>query len=58
MARPKKDDTAVSAAVIVRCLWPNVWTSEGKLLKGEEAILPADEAAALDAKDAIKIVRE
>ncbi len=55
--RPPKQDDESTAYVRVRCLWPNVWTSAGKLMKGEEAEIPADEAAALDARDAIKVVR-
>jgi len=42
--------------VKVRCLWPNVWTSEGKLRKGDEAEIPRDEAKAMDEMDAVKIV--
>jgi len=43
--------------VRVRCLTRNIWTSAGKLMKGEEAEIPADEAEDLDAKDIVKIVR-
>lgn len=40
----------------VRCLWPNVWTSRGRMAKGDEKVLLALEAAQLDAMDAVKIV--
>ena len=44
--------------VPVRCLWPNVWTSAGKLYRGDEAEVTTAEAEALDAADAVKIVRD
>lgn len=57
MGRPRKNPEPMPKVARVRCLWPNVWTSRGKLLKGTEIDLPADEAEMLDTKDAIKIVR-
>lgn len=35
------------ADVKVTCVAANVWTSAGKLFKGDEASLPADEVKAL-----------
>ena len=41
-----------------RVLWPNVHTSQGKFLKGDEITdLPAEELKDLDNKDAVKIVK-
>lgn len=40
------------ANVKVTCAAPNVWTSAGKLLKGDKASLPADEVKSLG--DAVK----
>lgn len=55
MARPRK---AVSAApqdvsdelVTVECIVHNVWTSAGKLLRGDIAEIPASELPLLDGK--------
>ena len=58
MARPRKEPEPEAALVTVRCLWPNIWTSGGKLLRGETATIPAGEAEALDRRDAVKIVRD
>jgi hypothetical protein len=44
------------AEMTVRCLWANVWTSRGRMAKGDEKVLLALEAAQLDAMDAVKIV--
>lgn len=53
MARPMKFEPGQRA--IVRCLWDNVWTTEGKIRKGEETNLTPEEAQRLDDMDAVKI---
>jgi len=59
MGRPKKKTEAVQTPlrVNVRALWPNIWTSAGKLFRGDTANIPADEAERLDSMDAVKILR-
>jgi len=63
MGRPKKTAEAVAPEKVaplrvnVRGLWPNIWTSAGKLFRGDTANIPADEAEKLDSMDAVKILR-
>lgn len=38
----------------VECLWPNIWTSKGRMICGETMDLPKDEAVSLG--DAVKII--
>lgn len=52
MARPRKQPEP-AADVVVECLWPNVWTSRGKMLRGETKSIPADEYKALFGKRAV-----
>ncbi len=52
MARPRKAAPVASQdvpddLVTVECIVPNVWTSKGKLLRGDIAEIPADELPAL-----------
>ena len=47
---------AVPETVRCKVLWSNVWSSQGKHLKGEEIDLSLDDFASLDAVDAIKRV--
>ena len=47
---------AVPETVRCKVLWGNVWSSQGKHLKGEEIDLSLDDFASLDAVDAIKRV--
>ncbi len=49
MAEAKKKTSAK-----VECTWPNVWTSEGKIAKGDKLELPKDEADALKKAGAVK----
>ena len=42
--------------IACRVLIPNLWTSKGKFLKGEEVSLPASEAVEMDAADKVKLV--
>ena len=48
---PKVEAAPVAAAapetVEIICSVPNVWTSEGKILRGDAVTLPIDEARAL-----------
>lgn len=39
----------------VECVWANVWTSQGKMLKGETKTLPSDEVD--DLGKAVKAVK-
>lgn len=48
----KKPGRPVNQDVV--CTWPNVWTSKGKLVKGDTANLPAAEAEALIKSGAVK----
>ena len=51
MAEKKKGRPA---HVKVTCVVPNVWTSKGKLLKGETETVPPAEADALKEKGQVK----
>lgn len=42
-AQPKAEVKAPKKKEI-RCVWKNVWTSEGKLLEGDTCIVPTEEA--------------
>lgn len=54
MARPRKAPAAAPPSdVVAECLWPNVWTSRGKMLRGQTLSIPADEFKALFAKRAV-----
>lgn len=39
-------------------IWSNVWTSRGKYLRGDEAVLPKAEAAALAKDRAVKVAQK
>lgn len=43
-----------TANITVRCVWANVWTTKGKLLKGDTASLSPSEADALIAQGSCK----
>lgn len=58
MARPRKAAPAASEdvsedMVTVECIIANVWTSAGKLLRGDIAEIPASELPMLDGKVAV-----
>ena len=54
MARPRKAPAAAPPSdVVAECLWPNVWTSRGKMLRGQTLSIPADEFKALDGLDGL-----
>ena len=46
MNQPKKTRNPVEAPaeVIVKCTVANIWTTRGKLLRGQTIMLPSDEA--------------
>ncbi len=44
---PKVEPVEAPETVEIICSVPNVWTSEGKILRGEAVTLPIDEARAL-----------
>jgi hypothetical protein len=44
---PKAAVEAAPETVEIICSVPNVWTSEGKILRGDAITLPIDEARAL-----------
>lgn len=55
MARPRKNAVAPAPEVsgdmvTVECIVANVWTSAGKLLRGDVAEVPASELPALEGK--------
>lgn len=58
MARPRKTVDENPAPVRCRVIIHNLWTSKGKFYQGQEVDLPPDEAALMDTKDQIKIVRQ
>lgn len=53
----ENNETAEIKDRTVECVWSNVWTSKGKLLKGETAEVPADEAEALKSQGSVKVKR-
>ena len=52
--RPRKE--ALVERISAKVLWPNVWSSKGKHMKGDVVELTASDFALLDEKDAIKRV--
>ena len=48
------DDAKKKTSAKVTCAVANVWTSQGKLLEGDKAELPKDEADALKKMGAVK----
>ena len=55
MARKKSDGPEpLAVSVSVQCIVPNVWTSVGKMLKGDVVELPIDEAMFLIERKQVK----
>ena len=55
--RPPKESAPVVEMATVRCTINNLWTSQGKVLRGEEITIPMEEAAAYDDADKVKFGR-
>ena len=46
-SKPKTKTAPKTDVCLVECIVSNVWTSKGKILKGETVVVPNDEAKAL-----------